>query len=189
MSAELKAIQKILKANAKPSAKESQEKFIPGITKTYGVYTPVLNDLAKQFKDGGFDLVKELWQAASWEERILAGKMLGRIARKDPALSLKLVEEFSAEINDWAVCDTLGMQALKPIVKTHQKEIFALAVKLNKSANFWQRRLSLVLVEWYTRDESKHAAINKLIHHLENDEEYYVQKAITWIRKNFKKGR
>jgi 3-methyladenine DNA glycosylase AlkD len=109
----------------------SQQKFVPGISKTYGVYTPILNEIAKEYKEGGFKLVRELWQSDSWEEKILAGKLLGRTAKKDPLQSLELVEKFSADINDWAVCDTLGMQALKPIVRTHQKEIFALASKLN----------------------------------------------------------
>ena len=151
MSAQLKQIQKVLEENANPNALASQQKFVPGSTKMYGVYTPVLNELAKQFKEGGFELVQELWRSGSWEERVLAGKLLGRIAKNDPVKALQAIENFSAEIMDWAVCDTLGMQALKLIVKTHQKEIFALARKYNSSTDFWQRRLSLVLIEWYTR--------------------------------------
>lgn len=189
MSAELKAIQKILKENANPNAKASTEKFIPNVEKKYGVYNPVLNELAKQFKSGGFELVEELWKAGALEEKILAGKLLGKIAKQDPQHAVKLVEKFSSEITNWAVCDTLGMQALNPIVKTHEKEIFALAKKLNKSENFWQRRLSLVLVEWYTRNTSSHAEIKKLVKNLKNDEEYYVKKAIVWIERNLDKGK
>ena len=73
--------------------------------------------------------------------------------------------------------------------ETHQKEIFALAKKYNSSKNFWERRLSLVLVEWYTREPSLHAEIKKLVKPLENDPEYYVRKAVVWINKNFMKGK
>jgi 3-methyladenine DNA glycosylase AlkD len=45
------------------------------------------------------------------------------------------------------------------------------------------------LVEWYTRDESNHAEINKLVNNLRNDEEYYVKKAVIWIERNFEKGK
>jgi 3-methyladenine DNA glycosylase AlkD len=83
----------------------------------------------------------------------------------------------------------MGMQGLKPILKTHQKEIFALARQYNCSKDFWQRRLSLVLVEWYTRIKSLHPEIKKLVKNLENDEEYYVKKAVVWIKKNFTKGK
>jgi 3-methyladenine DNA glycosylase AlkD len=183
----MKEIQQLLTANAKPEALAAHKKFVPGVEKIYGVRTPFLNELAVRFKSGGFDLVEQLWKSGAWEEKILAGKLLGKIARQDPERSLQLVESFSKDISDWAVCDTLGMQALKPIAKTHHAALFDMASRLNTSANLWQRRLSLVLVEWYTRDASFHPAINKLVKTLENDNEYYVRKAIVWIKRNFVK--
>ena len=190
MSQQLIAIQKILKDKSSAEAKAAHQKFVPGSKeKIYGVRTPVLNDIAAKFKDGGFDLVEELWKAGALEEKILALKMLGKIAKKDPERSLKLIQQFAKNIGNWAVCDAMGMQALKPILKTHQKEVFVLAKKYNKSADFWQRRLSLVLVEWYTRIKELHPEIKQLVKNLENDDEYYVKKAVVWIRKNFEKGK
>jgi 3-methyladenine DNA glycosylase AlkD len=190
MSVQLKQIQTILKARALPETKAAFEKFVPETKeKVYGVKTPVLNELAQQFKQGGFDLVEKLWNAGSFEEKMLAAKMLGKIAKKDPEQSMKLIQLFAKNIGNWAVCDTIGMQSLKPIVKTHQKEIFALAVKYNSSKDLWQRRLSLVLVEWYTRIKALHPEIKKLVTNLEDDDEYYVKKAVVWIKKNFTKGK
>jgi len=102
---------------------------------------------------------------------------------------LKLFRKFSKEIDNWAVCDGLGMQFLRGIVKTHRKEIFDLAKKLSHSKDPWQRRLSLVMVEWYTRHNDAHKEIDKLVHNLANDKEYYVKKAVVWIKRNFKKGK
>ena len=190
MSEELKAIQKILISKSNKAALAAHQNFVPGADlKIYGVRTPVLNELAKQFKAGGFSLVKELWDAGTFEEKILAVKMLGCIAKKDAKISLKLIQYFAPGIDNWAVCDAMGMQGLKPILKTHQKEVFSLAKKYNTSKNFWERRLSLVLIEWYTRDPSLHAEIKKLVKPLENDPEYYVHKAVVWINKNFAKGK
>ena len=149
---------------------------------------PVLNLLSKQFKESGFELVRALWKSGSFEEKILAAKMLEKIAKQDPPYAIQLVKTFSMEMADWAVCDALGMQSLKPLVKTHATAIFELAVELNTAANLWQRRLSLVLVEWYTRDLSMHPKINKLVKTLENDKEYYVKKAVHWIKRNMNKG-
>ena len=81
------------------------------------------------------------------------------------------------------------MQGLKPILKTHQKEIFELAKKYNQSPDFWQRRLSLVLVEWYTRFKELRPEIKKLVSALEHHKEYYVKKALVWIKKNLEKGK
>ena len=164
MSDQLKSIQKILKEKSNTDALAAHRKFVPGVsTKIYGVRNPVLNEIARSFKAGGFNLVKELWDAGAFEEKTIAVKMLGMIAKKDPAKALELTQYFAPGIDNWAICDAMGMQGLKPILKTEQKAVFALAKKYNRSANFWERRLSLVLVEWYTRDPSLHAEIKKLV--------------------------
>lgn len=186
---QLKEIQQILKTNTRPDALAAHKKFVPGAEKILGVRMPVLNLLASQFKSGGFELVQELWKCGSLEEKTLAAKMLGKIAKQDPEQAIELVRLFSSAIEDWVVCDTLGMQSLKPLVKTHAPAIFKLAGVLNRSSSLWQRRLSLVLVEWYTRDATKHPQINVLIKALENDNEYYVKKAVAWIKRNMYKGK
>jgi len=189
MSQQLKEIQKILIKQAIPEAKASHQKFVPGNEKIYGVRMPFLNELAGKYKSTGFELVEALWKAGALEEKVLAVKILGKIAKKDPERSLKMVGLFARNIGNWAVCDAIGMQGLKPILKSHQVKIFELAKKYNQSSDFWQRRLSLVLVEWYTRIREFHPEIKKLVSALENDEEYYVRKAIVWINKNLEKGK
>lgn len=189
MSQQLQEIHKLLLLNANAGAKAAYQKFVPGKDKIYGVRMPVVNELARQFKQGGFELVEELWKAGALEEKLLAVKILGKIAKKNPERSLKIIKLFAKNIGNWAVCDAMGMQGLKPILKTHQKEIFALAWKYNSSTDYWQRRLSLVLVEWYTRIKTLHPEIKKLIKPLEKDDEYYVKKAVTWINRNLQKGK
>jgi 3-methyladenine DNA glycosylase AlkD len=189
MSDLLKQVQKELKDNSNTKAKAAALKFVPNAEKVYGIRTPVLNLLAKKYKEGGFDLVKELWNAGAFEERLLAAKLLNVICKKDPLLSLKMVAGFSKDISDWAVCDALGMQSLKPVAKKIQKEIFDLSAKLVKSKNLWERRLSLVIIEIFTKDKSLHPEIMKRVKMLENDEEYYVKKAVVWIKRNFENGR
>jgi 3-methyladenine DNA glycosylase AlkD len=186
---DLKEIQKILKANASPEGKAAHERFVPGLEKAYGTRAPVINALAKQYRDRDFNLVQELWNCEHIEETILAGKLLGQIAKKNPEKTLALIKKFSKDITDWAVCDTLGMQAPKKINKSHAKEIFQISNTLINSKNLWQRRLALVLVEWYTRDKTFHPAIKQLLKKVANDKEYYVKKAVVWINRNFRKGR
>lgn len=189
MSILLKQVQQELKQHSTPEAKAAAMKFVPNAEKIYGIRTPILNLLAKKYKEGGFELVKELCKAGAFEEKMLAAKMLNVICKQNPLLSLKLVAGFSKDISDWAVCDTLGMQSLKPVAKKIQNEIFDLSAKLIRSKNLWERRLSLVLIEVYTKDKTLHPEIMKRIKMLENDEEYYVKKAIVWIKRNFEKGR
>jgi 3-methyladenine DNA glycosylase AlkD len=189
MSDLLKQIQEELNAHSTPEAKTAAMKFVPNAEKVYGIRTPVLNLLAKKYKEGGFDLAKQLWSSGAFEEKLLAAKLLNVICKKDPQLSLKLVAGFSKDISDWAVCDAIGMQSLKPVGKKIQKEIFDLSAKLIKSKNPWERRLSLVIIEVFTKDKSLHPEIIRRVKMLEKDEEYYVKKAVVWIKRNFEKGR
>lgn len=190
MSEQLKSIQKILKATSNAAALAAHRKFVPGIgAKIYGVRNPVLNEIARSFRTGGFSLAKELWDTGAYEEKLVAVKLLGLIAKKDAARALELIQYFAPGIDNWAVCDAIGMQGLKPILKTEQEAVFAIAEKYNLSQNYWERRLSLVLVEWYTRDPALHPRIKKLVTPLENDPEYYVRKAVSWINRNFEKGK
>jgi 3-methyladenine DNA glycosylase AlkD len=178
-----------LKAKSSESNLASISKFVPGTQKIFGVKTPDLNVLAKKYKSGGFELVSALWKSGSFEEKIIAIKILEQIGGKDSDRTLKIVKEFAPQIDNWAVCDGLGMQALKGVRKTHADEIFMLAEKWSQSKNLWERRLSLVMVEWFTRDPLLHSKIKKLIRSLEGDEEYYVRKAVLWINRNFSKGK
>jgi 3-methyladenine DNA glycosylase AlkD len=186
MTSQLKEIRIVLLANATASNLQFIQKIIPGEHRSYGVKTPVINKIVQQYKQYSFDLVESLWADGFLEERILAIKIMEKTGKQDPARLLKLFQKFSKQIGNWAVCDGLGMQFLRSIVKTHSEEIFSIAAKLNSSKDPWQRRLSLVMVEWYTREPGFHPAIKKLVKNLEPDEEYYVKKAVAWINRNFK---
>ncbi|HEV7783148.1 MAG TPA: DNA alkylation repair protein [Chitinophagaceae bacterium] len=189
MSKELKEIQQTLTNQASKSNQAFFEKMVPGKQKVYGVKTLVLNELVKRYKAGSFALAEELWRSGWLEERIIAIKIMEKKGKEDPVRLLKLFKNFSKDIDNWAVCDGLGMQFLRGIVKTHPAEIFAIAGKFNRSKFFWQRRLSLVMVEWYTRTDQFKPEIKKLARQLEKDDEYYVKKAVVWINRNFVKGK
>jgi len=186
---QLREIQEALTAASEKNSKDFFQKMVPGQQKIYGVKTPRLNELAKKHQQGSFDLARELWASGALEEKIIAIKIAERVGKTDPDRLLKLFRMLAGEIDNWAVCDGLGMQFLRGIVKTHDREIFAMAAKFNRSKNPWQRRLSLVMVEWYTRKKEMHKEIAQLVKNLENDEEYYVKKAVTWINRNFKNGK
>jgi 3-methyladenine DNA glycosylase AlkD len=189
MSALLKQVQEELNNNSNPEAKAAALKFVPNAEKIYGVRIPVLNELAKKYKEGSFELAEELWRSGAFEERLLAAKVLNVISKTDPLRSLELVKSFTKDIADWAVCDAVGMQSLKPVANKIQKEVFELSAKLARSKHLWERRLSLVLIEVYTKDKTLQPEIMKRVKMLEHDDEYYVRKAVDWIKRNFKKGK
>jgi 3-methyladenine DNA glycosylase AlkD len=46
-----------------------------------------------------------------------------------------------------------------------------------------------VILEVFTKDSSLHPEIMSRVSLLEKDEEYYVKKAVAWIKRNFEKRR
>jgi 3-methyladenine DNA glycosylase AlkD len=187
MSKQLKEIQDILKLNAKQDTVKFMAMMVPGEQRVYGVKTPVLNEIVKNYKAGSFDLAEELWKSGALEEKIIAIKIMEKTGKQDPDRLFRLFGKFSKEIDNWAVCDGMGMQFLRTVMISHKEKIFEIAKEFNHSKDPWQRRLSLVMVEWYTRKTQNHSEIKELIANLKDDKEYYVQKAVKWIERNFEK--
>ena len=189
MRDEVKLIVKEMESLATDRAKAAVSKFVPGSSRAIGVSMPDINKLAVKYQEGGFKLVNALCKSGVFEARMLAGKILQRIGKLDPDETLTLIEKFSKDIDNWAICDCLGSQSTQKVRKTHRNEVFSLSRKLIRSTNLWQRRLALVLLEGYTRDETARKDIEKIMEVVKNDKEYYVKKAIEWLNRNFEKKR
>ena len=118
---------------------------------------------------------------------MLAAKILGKVCKKDPKKTIELIQQFSSDISDWAVCDTLGTQGVRGIAKIKQNEIFNLAKKFVKSEYMWQRRMGVVLLINYSKENNLRDEIRKIIKPLEKDNEHYIKKAMIWIEKGLEK--
>lgn len=184
----LEEIKKEIIAGCRPEIKESTMMFAPSAQLVYGLNMPMLNEMAKKYKEGGFELVNQLWKEGSFEERMLSARLLIPIAKSDPEKTLKLIKRFGKDIEDWAICDCLGAQSTKRIQKSHQKEIFELSALLVRSKRFWERRLGLVLLVNYSKDKKFHAGIKRIMKVVATDEEYYVKKAVAWLYRNIEKS-
>lgn len=183
----LAEIQKTLREKSDPQATASFQKFVPSSQNVYEVRLPILNELAKRYKAGGFELVQELWSAGALEEKLLAAKILGKVCKKNPDKTLNFAMQFSEDISNWAVYDTLATQGVRGITKLKRSEIFQLSRGLVQSDKAWRRRFGIVLLINYAKDEKLREEIRSIIKPLEGDGEYYVKKAIIWIRKKLNK--
>ena len=181
------SIKQVLAAQADEKAKAAVRKFIPTSQQVYGVRLPILNQIAKEHREGGFDLAESLWKSGAFEERLLAAKLLGSSGRKDPDRALTVARQFAAQISDWAVCDTLGMQGVKGIALEKQTELLAWSKKLVKSRNLWERRLGLVLLTHFVKDRNSRTQIEETLVRLGGDKEHYVKKAVAWLQRDLRK--
>jgi 3-methyladenine DNA glycosylase AlkD len=180
-------IKQALAANSDDKAKDAVRKFIPTSQHVYGVRLPLLNQIAKEHRDGGFELAEALWKSGAFEEKLLAAKLLGSFCKKDPDRALTLAKRFAAQISDWALCDTLGMQGMKGIALEKQIELCAWSHKLVKSKNLWERRLGLVLLTHFVKDRNSRPQIQETLATLRGDKEHYVKKAVEWLQKDLRR--
>ena len=187
ISQRLSSIKQALAAQSDEKAKGAVRKFIPTSQQVYGVRLPRLNQIAKEHREGGFELAEALWKSGAFEEKLLAAKLLGSFCKKDPDRALALAKKFAAQISDWAVCDTLGIQGVKGIAFEKQTELLAWSNKLVKSKNLWQRRLGLVLLTHFVEDRNSRTQIEETLSILGDDKEHYVKKAVEWLRRDLRK--
>jgi len=186
ISQKISSIKQALAAMSDEKAKGAVRKFIPTSQHVYGVRVPLLNQIAKEHREGGFELAEALWKSGAFEEKLLAAKLLGSSCKKDPDRAITLAKKFAAQITDWAVCDTLGMQGMKGIALKKQTELFAWSNKLVKSKNLWERRLALVLLTHFVKDKDSRAQIEKTLATVRGDKEHYVKKAVEWLQRDLR---
>ncbi|HEY0430480.1 MAG TPA: DNA alkylation repair protein [Pyrinomonadaceae bacterium] len=187
ISQRVSSIKQALASNSEEKAKGAVRKFIPTSQQIYGVRLPLLNQIAKEHREGGFELAEALWKSGAFEEKLLAAKLLGSSCKKDPDRAITLAKKFAAQISDWAVCDTLATQGLKGIALEKQIDLFAWSNKLVKSKNLWERRLGLVLLSHFVKDRNSRAQIEESLARLRGDKEHYVKKAVEWLEKDLLK--
>ena len=110
MSKQLKEIQKILTERSDKSNIDFFQMMVPGKQKIYGVKTPVLNALAKKYKQSSYGLAEELWNSGALEEKIIAIKLIEKVGKTDPLRVLTLFKNFRSKLTtgpcvmDW-VCN------------------------------------------------------------------------------------
>src|SRR6476620_429648 len=130
ISERMASIKQALTAQSDEKAKSAVRKFIPTSQHVYGVRLPLLNQIVKEHRAGGFELAEALWKSGAFKEKLLAAKLHGRSCKKDLDRALTLAKKFAPQISDWAVCDTRGMQGVKAIAVEKQIELLAWSNKL-----------------------------------------------------------
>lgn len=181
-------IKERLQELATPEAKAAYERTVRPQRKIYGVRTPLLNDLAREFSAEGIGVVELLWRGGSYEERLITTKILGRFGRKLPRETWGKILAFTQDLDDWATCDTLAVEAVRSLLPTLSDEVFAAAMRFCAEDGEWQRRFGLVLLTHFVNDASRRPALLQTIDVLAADKRHFVKKAIQWLRRDLAKA-
>lgn len=189
-------IKKTLRNNSSKKTKKSIKKMIPSAKNIYGVKTPILNEIAKNYTkekeniNNKFKLIEVLWKSDNFEEKLLATKILGRICDKDPNKTIKLLRKFSKNIDNWAVCDTLATQGIKKIKQEKKKEILDISKELINKNNFWEKRFAIVLLINFVDEKYLERDIKYVLGKITkpDEEHHYVKKAVEWLKREINRN-
>ena len=180
-------IEEELRGLATEKASKSAAYFVPGADSILGVRMPELNQLAKKYKAHGFELCLELWASPIYEMKMLAAKTLPYPVKKDLEYGFEIMDTWSAEVDNWAICDTLGMTTGRILFQKQPERLLNVAKQNLNSSNFWVVRMGLVYLTHFARNKDNHSLIQELISPLEGHKEKYVKKAIVWVKKDLRK--
>lgn len=165
-----------------PEATAATRKFVPFSQNIYGLRMPDINQLAGSYKSHGLELASVLWQKGAYEERMLAAKILERSPLSEAEKILNLVDSFKNGISNWAICDALGMQAIKKSFRKVPEKTYDMALKYLEADSYWTIRLGLVYLTHFVRKGQRLREIRMLTDPLAKHEEYYVRKAVVWVK-------
>ncbi len=185
---ELEQIRERLAAVGTEEGRIAARKFVPTTDRVYGVRVPILNQLARELDQADFTTVDELWASAFYEERLLAAKLLGRLGKKNPEKGWEVVQRLARDVNDWASCDTLATESVRPGLNRFGTTIASAALCYLEEDNQWLRRFGLVVLTNFAKDASQRPRIEAALLRASGDRRPYVKKAADWLRRDLDKS-
>lgn len=162
-------------------------RLIPDTGKFYGVPKPKLWIIASQISkfiqknpEKAEKLIYPLWNEESYEARQIAGKSLEKFGPKHPEICLNFISYALPGLNNWSICDSLGIYAVEPLLFLDPQLVLPLSKTCIKSDELWTRRFGVVILRGYRKIKIT-PEVFALLDKVMVDEEKDVKKAVSWI--------
>lgn len=184
-------IRENLKKNSDKNVKESAQKFFKEEIKLYGIKTPIVKKLAKEFfkviknntKKEIFTLCEELFQSGYIEESFIACDWSYFIKNDYEQKDFKIFENWiNNYVSNWATCDTFCNHTVGAFIEKYPEYLLSLK-KWTKSKNRWVRRASAVSLIVPAKEGKFLKDIFEISDILLLDQEDLVQKGYGWLLK------
>ena len=188
-------IQKELKANVDISYRDGAIRFFNEPIECYGVRTPIVRQIAKQYwqeirdlkKSEVFDLCEELFRSNINEEATIGTQWVRKHTKDFSRSDFKVFERWiNKYLNNWAKIDDFCTHPMHDLIEMYP-ELIPKVKKWTSSKNRWMRRASAV--SFITTHRSFYISranmkdIFWITEHLLMDEDDLVQKGYGWMLK------
>jgi len=191
----LDEIRKELEQNVDPSPKRSPQSFFKEEIKFYGVKTPTVEKIGREYfrqirdkdKREIFRLCDELLREDYMEEAVVAFEWAYQLRDKYERPDFEVFEHWlNNHVNNWAKCDTLCNHTIGAFVEKYPEYVERLK-GWAKSENRWLRRAAAVTLILPARKGKFLKDIFEIADSLLLDKEDLVQKGYGWMLKEASK--
>lgn len=191
MNTIIQKIRQDLKKNSDAETKATGQNYFKEKIKLYGVKTPTVGKIAKNYlpqikdldEDRIFELCENLWKSGYIEEAFVACEWSYCVREQFKPEDFKILEKWVSQyVDNWASCDTLCNHTIGAFVEMYPDYLSNLK-DWAKSKNRWIRRASAVSLIIPARRGKFLKDIFEIADILLQDMDDLVQKGYGWMLK------
>lgn len=181
-------------SKANPEVALQMEKYMRNLFPFFGIKSPERREVYKDFlkkkdfiqSENKREIVEWCWQAPQREYQLFAMDYLGRSVKNTSENLLELYEYMIVTKSWWDTVDYIAINLVGVYFKNYPKKIEKVTNKWMKSENIWLLRTCLLFQLKY-KSQLDTKLLNSFISELKKSKEFFIQKAIGWILREYSK--
>lgn len=158
----------------------------------FGIKTPERRQILKEYIKGRViinktelnGIIKELWTQPERELQYCAIEILIAYKKLWTEDTIELIEYCLTNKSWWDTVDPLACDCAGTYFKINPSTIIDITDKWNRNENKWLQRSSLLFQKSY-KNETDRNLLAKYILHLASSTDFFIQKAIGWILREY----
>ena len=152
-----------------------EQRIVNTSLKCLAIDSKKVNEIIKQIYKGNYLSFIDLFPFNNYTETIILGSLICKI--KDFEQFRQKLNKFANMVDNWGSCDTLKFE----VNSSNEKNFFALAKKYIKSPKPFVRRIGIRILFKFVSNDKYLDNIYKILNGFENEKEYYVNMALSWL--------
>lgn len=186
---------KVFEANKNADNAVGMAKYMKDKFQFFGIKTPERKKLVQELiKQNGFpkeeeleQIILDLWADPNRECQYVAVSLLEKAIKRNYKLDyISISEKLITDKSWWDTVDGLAGWVVGSKLKNHPNEL-EITERWMKSGNIWLQRTCLLFQLKY-KEETDTELLSSFIERLKNSDEFFIQKAIGWILREYSKS-
>lgn len=180
--------------HSNPENAAAMKKYMKGKFDYFGIKSPLRKELSRtHIREQGIPKEEDVetimhacWAVPQREVQYFAMELAGRVAKKAELCRVDLYEYMALEKSWWDTIDYIASNLVGVHFQKFPDAIVPYTGRWMDSGNIWLQRISLLFQLKY-RDKTDLDLMSTYIHRLTGSKEFFINKAIGWILREYSK--